>query len=507
VSGRVVLVGAGPGDPDLLTVRALRELERAEVLLYDALIDPAVLELANPACERIDVGKRGDGSKGVAQDKIADLMIEKARQGKRVVRLKGGDPFVFGRGGEEASRLRAANVPFEIVPGVTSALAVPAYAGIPVTDRRLSSSIAIVTGHRGKDEVDHRIDWEGLARSAETLVVLMGTSWLEDICARVIAGGRDPATPAAAIARGTTPQQRVVTARLGELAARVRAAGLTAPTVIVIGRAVEFREHIAWYELLPLFAKRVLVPRAASQRGELAHELRARGAEPVAVALLEFAPSARPDELRESLARAPSCDWIVFTSANAVRFSAPLLPAGTHARIACIGAATARAAEAAGLHVSVCPEAEGSPEALAAEIARAGELAGARVLFPRAARAREALADELTRRGAQVDAPEAYRTRAPADAGQALREALTSGIDAVALTSPSTVEHLFALLSAQERAALVARARFACIGPTTAAALHAACPEVRPEIAARPSMSALVEALERAFAEEEHVVS
>ena len=504
MTGRVLLVGAGPGDPDLLTVRALRELEQAEVLLYDALIDPALLELANPACERIDVGKRGDGSKGVAQDKIADLMIEKARQGKRVVRLKGGDPFVFGRGGEEASRLRAAGVPFEVVPGISAALAVPAYAGIPVTDRRLSSSVAVVTGHRGKDEFDHRIDWEGLARSAETLVILMGTAWLDDICARVIAGGRDPATPAAAISRGTTPQQRVVTARLDELAARVTAVGLSAPTVVVIGRAVEFRQHIAWYEALPLFGRRVLAPRAAAQGGELALELRRRGAEPVGVPLLAFAPSADPAALRESLSRASSYDWIVFTSANAVRFAAPALGPLGAARIACIGAATARAAEAAGLVVAVRPDAEGSPESLAAELARVSQLAGAAVLFPRAARAREALADELARRGARVDAPEAYRTVVPEAAGAALREALAGGIDAVAFTSPSTVEHLFALLAPREAEELAARARFACIGPTTAEALRSARPGIRFEIAARPAMGALVEALERAFAEDDH---
>jgi uroporphyrinogen III methyltransferase/synthase len=501
VSGRVVLVGAGPGDPDLLTVRALRELERAEVLLYDALIDPALLELANPACERIDVGKRGDGSKGVAQDKIADLMIEKARLGKRVVRLKGGDPFVFGRGGEEASRLRAAGVPFEVVPGISAALAVPAYAGIPVTDRRLSSSVAVVTGHRGKEEHDHRIDWEGLARSAETLVVLMGTAWLDDICARVIAGGRDPATPAAAIARGTTAQQRVVTARLDELAARVTALGLAAPTVIVIGRVVEFRQQIAWYEALPLFGRRVLAPRGAAQAGELALELRRRGAEAVTVPLLAFAPSADPAALRESLARAGEADWIVFTSANAVRFARPWLGSLGRARVACIGAATARAAAEAGLAVSVCPEAEGSPEALAAELARASELAGATVLFPRAARAREALAEELARRGARVIAPEAYRTVVPEGAERALREALAGGIDAVALTSPSTVEHLFALLTPKEADELARRARFACIGPTTAEALRSVRPEVRFETAARPAMGALVEALERAFPE------
>ncbi|MGH2901205.1 MAG: uroporphyrinogen-III C-methyltransferase, partial [Solirubrobacteraceae bacterium] len=313
MSGRVYLVGAGPGDPDLLTVRALRELERAEVLLYDALIDPAILLLAPDACERIDVGKRGDGTKGVAQDKIADLMIEKARAGKRVVRLKGGDPFVFGRGGEEATRLRGAGIPFEIVPGITSAIAVPAYAGIPVTDRRLSSSVAVVTGHRGKDEHDHRIDWEGLARSAETLVVLMGTAWLEDIVARIIAGGRDPATPAAAIARGSTPQQRVVVARLQDLPARVRAAALAAPTVIVIGRVVEFREHTAWFERLPLFGRRVLVARAEGQGSELALELRRRAAEPVTVPLLELAPPEDGAPLAAALARAAEYDWIVYT--------------------------------------------------------------------------------------------------------------------------------------------------------------------------------------------------
>jgi len=498
VSGRVALVGAGPGDPDLLTVRALRELERAEVLLYDALIDPAVLALASPSCERIDVGKRGDGTKGVAQDKIADLMIEKARLGKRVVRLKGGDPFVFGRGGEEASRLRAAGIEFEVVPGITSALAVPAYAGIPVTDRRLSSSLAIVTGHRGKEEYDHRIDWEGLAQSAETLVILMGTRWLPDIAARIVAGGRDPATPAAAIERGTTPQQRVVTARLGDLAERVKAAGLEAPVVVVVGPVVEFREHVAWYERLPLFAKRVLVPRAPHQADELALELRRRGAEPVAVALLEFVVASAREELAQLCAAAATYDWIVFTSANAVRFSAALLGPLGRARIACIGAATARAAEAAGLRVDLRPQEEGSPEALAAELARAGELSGARVLFPRAARAREALGQELARRGARVDAPEAYQTRAPAGAGAALRAALADGLDAVALTSPSTVEHLFALLEPDEADRLCAEARFACIGATTAEALRAARPGLRFSVADRPTMAALVEALEGA---------
>jgi uroporphyrinogen III methyltransferase/synthase len=494
VNGRVYLVGAGPGDPDLLTVRALRELERAEVLLYDALLDPVILSLAPADCERIDVGKRGDGTKGIAQDKIADLLIEKAREGKRVVRLKGGDPFVFGRGGEEASRLRAAGIPFEVVPGITSAIAVPAYAGIPVTDRRLSSSVAIVTGHRGKDDYDHRIDWEGLAR----------TAWVEDIVARLIAGGRDPATPAAAISNGSTPRQQVVVALLQDLPARVRAAKLAAPSVIVIGRVVEFREHVDWYERLPLFARRVLVARAHSQSAELVLELRRRAADPVALPLLEFVASADPSALATALSHVFDYDWIVYTSANALRFATPARDALTRTRVACIGAATAQAARASGLRVDVVPDGESTPERLAEALEAEGDLTGRRVLFPRAERAREALVDALTARGARVDAIEAYRTRAPDGAGDALRAEVARGLDAVVLTSPSTVENLFALLSGDERDALVARAIFACIGPTTAHALESvlAGRPARICTAGLQTTSALVDALERAFAEE-----
>ena len=501
MSGRVYLVGAGPGDPDLLTVRALRELERAEVLLYDALLDPLILSLAPASCERIDVGKRGDGTKGIAQDKIADLMIEKARAGRRVVRLKGGDPFVFGRGGEEASRLRAAGIPFEVVPGITSAIAVPAYAGIPVTDRRLSSSVAIVTGHRGKEEHDQQVDWEGLARSADTLVVLMGTAWVEDIVARLIAGGRDPATPAAAISRGSTPRQQVVVARLQDLPARMRDASLAAPAVIVVGRVVEFREHMDWYERLPLFGRRVLVARAHGQAAELVLELRRRAAETVALPLLEFLPTSDPAALGTALANAKLYDWIVYTSANAVRFATPERDALARTRVACIGEATAQAARAAGLRVDVVPAGESTPERLAMALAAVGELAGRRVLFPRAALARETLIDALQTRGARVDAVEAYRTRTPPGAGDALRAELARGLDAVVLSSPSTVQHLFELLSPVERESLRSRAVFACIGPTTAAALARAGQPARVCTAELQTTSALVDALERAFAE------
>ncbi|MBM4335778.1 MAG: uroporphyrinogen-III C-methyltransferase [Deltaproteobacteria bacterium] len=509
MSGRVLLVGAGPGDPDLLTVRALRELERAEVLLYDALIDPAILSLVPESCERIDVGKRGDGSKGIAQDQIADLLLEKARSGRRVVRLKGGDPFVFGRGGEEATRLREAGIPFEIVPGISSAIAVPAYAGIPVTDRRLSSSLAIVTGHRGAGEQGAKIDWEGLSRSAQTLVILMGTAWAEEIVARVLAGGRDPKTPAAAISRGSTPRQRVVVAKLDELPAQIRAAGIEAPAVIVIGDVVGCREQIAWFERLPLFGRRVLVARASGQGADLALELRRRAAEPVIVPLLELVPAADPAALAEALARASTYDWIVYTSANAVRFATPPAQSLGRARVACIGLATAREARSRGLRVDLVPDGESTPERLAEALDAAGGLAGRSVLLPRAELAREVLPRALASRGARVDAVHAYRNRAPVDAGERLAAELALGIDAVLLTSPSTVERLFALLAPAERARLAARAAFACIGPTTAEALARALggAPARAWTAQLQNTTALVDALERGFAEDSHGLS
>lgn len=505
MSGRVVLVGAGPGDPDLLTVRAARELARAEVLLYDALIEPELLDRVPERCERIDVGKRGDGSRGVALDDIIDLMLEKARAGRYVVRLKGGDPFLFGRGGEEATALAAAGIPFEVVPGVPSVLAVPGYAGIPITDRRLSSSFAVVTGHRGKRVEDERNDWEGLAASAETLVVLMGTRWLEDIVERILRGGRHPDTPAALIAHGTTPRQRVVVAPLAELPKRVREAGLGAPTVLVVGEVVRFRESIAWFEKRPLFGRRVLVTRAAERAGELAGRLLARGAAPVRVPLLAFAPPADPKPLACALDALERYDWLVYTSATAVRFAPPgRRPAAT--RVACIGVATAEAAAAAGLPVHASPAGASTPERLVAAIAGAGPLEGARVLFPCAARARDALPRALETRGAVVDRVIAYSTEIPEEAAPALARALEEPLDAVTFTSPSSVAHLFEILGPKGGRELAQSAVFACIGPTTTAALAERGVEGA-VVAERQTSQDLVRALEHRFREVPNGVS
>ncbi len=483
------------------------------MLLYDALIPKALLDLTPPGCECVDVGKRGDGSRGFPQDRIAELMIERAREGKRVIRLKGGDPFVFGRGGEEASALAEAGIPFEVVPGVSSAIAAPAYAGIPVTDRRFSSSVAFVTGHRGKSSEDHRIDWEGLARSAETLVILMGTAWLSDIVRRVVAGGRDPRTPAAVVERGTTPDQRVVVAPLEELPERVREAGLRAPTVIVVGEVVRFREVLRWYERRGLSGRRVLVTREREQGGDLVERLRARGAEPVHVPLLELRPTADPAPLDSALEELERYDWVVFTSANAVRSVAERLQAlgrspaelGSVA-VGCVGPRTAQAARRLGVSVRAVPPEGFLPEDLANVMGRCGPLRDARVLFPRARGGRDALPEALVRAGARVDVLEVYAMERPEGAAAALRRAVEGGLDAVTLMSPSAVRHLAELLGERALRDLAGRALVVCIGPTTAEALRER--GVEPALVCkRPTAEALVEELEDRFGSAGHALS
>ncbi len=470
MSGSVVLVGAGPGDPDLLTVRALRELENAEVLLYDALIDPILLEFVATDCERIDVGKRGDGTKGVSQSEIAELMLAKAKAGKRVVRLKGGDPTVFGRGGEEASLLADAGIPFEFVPGISSSIAVPTFAGIPVTDRRLSSSFAVITGHRGKSPEDLNVDWEGIARSAETLVVLMGTAWLENLVERVIQGGKAPDTPAAVISHGTRPEQACVVAPLSKLPAAVKAAGLRSPTITIVGEVVRFRERLKWFELRPLFGQRVLVARARGQTRDLAHRLYRVGARPVCVPLIEFQASGDPSEIERAARQIGEYDWVAFTSATAVRFTGEYVVRSQRGNIsaACVGESTAAFAREEGWDVRVTPR-KSLPEELVKSLTAVRDLHDARVLFPRAAGAREALVRGLTASGARVDDVEVYRTVAPASAANDLKPAVDQGLDAIMLTSPSIVENLLGCLGQEATRELQRSATWVCIGPTTAA--------------------------------------
>lgn len=502
--GRVVLLGAGPGDPDLITVRGAALLRRADVVVYDSLVDRELLALAPPGAERIAVGKRGHEDPARLQEEIHVLLVTHARAGRLVVRLKGGDPFVYGRGGEEASACRRAGVPFEVVPGVTSALAGPAFAGIPVTDRRHGASFAVVTGHRDAARPWTSIRWDRLATAVDTLVVLMGMRNLEKIAATLIAEGRAAATPAAVVMEAATPRQRVLVAPLGEIAARAREAGLAAPAVVVVGDVVRLRDELAWFETAPLFGRRVLVTRPAEQAGELASLLRAAGAEPVLVPMTAVVATPEGPGVADALAALDDHGELLFTSANAVRaFAARLADAGRAPAQAppalCVGPATAEAARRAGFRDVEVPAARADAESLLAALRARGPLAGARLLFVRGAAARDVLPRGLRGAGARVDEAIVYRTEPAAVDAPALRAALVQGaLDALAFASPSAVRRFAALLDEPARRAAAACV-VAAIGGTTAAALREAGlpPDAEAEHAGMP---ALVEALAGGFA-------
>jgi uroporphyrinogen III methyltransferase/synthase len=477
-TGKVILVGAGPGDPDLITVRGAAVLGEADVVVYDALAAKALLELAPKTAERVNVGKRGHDEPTRSQTDINELLVGLARAGKTVVRLKGGDPFVFGRGGEEAVACVDAGVPFEVVPGVSSVIGALAYAGIPITDRRHSASFAVVTGHKDPTRVSEETRWRELAGAADTLVILMGMRNLESLVERLLEGGRAPETPSAAIMNGTLPTQQVVEAPLGELAKAVGVAGIGAPAVVVIGEVVELRKKLAWFERRPMFGRRVLVTRAADQAAGIVRALREAGAEPIVIPMIETVPATDPSDLDRALHALGDYDTILFSSVNAVRFfvdrasqlGVNLL--GTAPSAACVGPLTAAAARERGLTVALMPaehfDAAGLVDALKA--AWGGE--GRRYLLPQAQEARPELRDGLNATGERVDAVTAYQTVAPAVDRQSLRDCLVRGeLHALTFTSPSTVNHFAALLD--EPSKIAARAcRIAAIGPVTAEALR-----------------------------------
>jgi uroporphyrinogen III methyltransferase/synthase len=479
MSGRVVLVGAGPGDPGLLTLRGERWLAAADVVVHDYLVPRRVLEFARPDAEIVSVGRsHGDGER-LSQTDIEELLVARARAGQLVVRLKNGDPFVFGRGGEEAEALHRARIPFEVVPGVTSAIAAPAYAGIPATHRDHASLLTIATGHQawapGADEPGiPNLPWDVLARQGGTLVFVMAVRQLAGVLAALVAAGLDPTTPAALVQRGTLGGQRTVEGTAATLAARVRDAGIVPPAVLVVGTVVSLREQVRWFEDRPLFGRRVVVTRPREQAGELARTLEDAGAEVVLFPTIALAPPPDPAALDRAVAAAATYDWIVFTSANGVRgFFACFAGQGRDVRelgpvrLAAIGPETAGELERRMLRPAVVPReyrAEGLLAALAGQ-----DLRGRRVLLPRAAGARAVLPETLAARGATVDEVIAYRAVPPPDADvPGLRAALATGaIDALTFTSSSTVRHFVELLG-RDALRTLGRTVVACIGPITA---------------------------------------
>jgi uroporphyrinogen III methyltransferase/synthase len=472
LAGKVYLVGAGPGDPGLLTVKGLAILRAADVVLYDYLANQELLNEAKHGAELIYVGFHA--TERMSQEAINELLVAKALQGKFVCRLKGGDPFVFARGGEEAEHLANSRIPWEVVPGVSAGYAVPAYAGIPITHRQLSSSVLFVTGHEDPEkEGGPDIDWERIAHGASTLVFFMGVKTLPQIAENLIRAGRAFSTPIALIRWGTRGDQQVVTGTLATIVERVQSVALKPPALAIVGDVVRLRERLQWFEHLPLFGQRILITRPREQAAELAEPLRALGAETLELPAIAIADPEDWSPLDKAIRNLRRYHWIIFTSANGVRkfldrlrFHDGDIRSFAKARLCAIGPATAAELRKSCLPVDVVPKkyvAEGLLHALARK-----PLRGKNILIPRARVARDVLPEALRKRGAKVDVVEAYRSVLPKGAAERARVIFERHRPTlVVFTSSSAVNNLFQLLPAEELAEYLRDAKVASIGPIT----------------------------------------
>lgn len=492
--GKVFLVGAGPGDYQLTTLKAVACLKQADVVVYDRLADDRLLSFTRQDVELIYVGK-ASSQHTLRQQDINKLLVEKALEGKTVVRLKGGDPFVFGRGGEEALELVAHDIEFEIVPGITSAIAVPSYAGIPVTHRGIATSFAVITGHEDPNKPESTIKWDKLALGVDTLVFLMGVENLPHITKKLMEHGRNPNTPAAVIRWGTKPSQVVLTTTVERAAQDVADAGIKPPAIFIVGEVVNLREQLTWFDNKPLFGKRVIVTRSREQASELTARLEALGAECVELPAINIEPVPSYAELDKAIVELGTYQWLIFTSVNGVKyFFERLAAAGGDARklaqlkVAAIGTGTAAYLKNFGIKADIIPlefRAEGILEALKDEM-----MPGTRILIPRAQVARDVLPQGLTALGAEAVVVPAYRTmahRGNVDLAE------LKNTDYITFTSSSTVTNFLEITGVQGRQ-ILQKAKIACIGPITAAT----CVEhdVKPAIIAQTfTINGLVEAI------------
>jgi len=487
-AGKVYLVGAGPGDPGLITVKGLECLKEADVIIYDRLLDDRLLDSTASAAERIYVGKAA-GEHTKPQAEINQLLVAKAKKGKTVVRLKGGDPFVLGRGGEEAEVMVQNHIPFEVVPGVTSAIAVLAYAGIPVTHRGLASSFTVITGHEDPGKEESSINWENLATGVDTLIFLMGMKNLPEIVSKLIEFGRPPDTSVAVIKEGTRPEQKTVVGSLMDIVAKVKDNHLTPPAIIVVGEVVKLRDKLRWFDNRPLSGKRILVTRARHQASVLSRLLAERGAEPIELPSIDIQPIADSTDLDQAISNLKRYHWIIFTSVNGVvSFWQRLKNLKLDSRALCgrqigaIGPATA--------------------EALASRIV-AGlgqrDIAGQRFLLPRADKADKDLVQGISNLGAEVHEVTAYHTLPASESIERTRRMLISGeIDVITFTSSSTVTNLVAAFQGDPLP--VNLTKIACVGPKTAEAATEAGLKVD-ILAGEQTIPGLVAAIEEYFRE------
>ncbi|MDO8520306.1 MAG: uroporphyrinogen-III C-methyltransferase [Deltaproteobacteria bacterium] len=507
-AGTVYLVGAGPGDVGLITLRGAQVLGRADVIVYDYLANERLLKLAKPTAKKIFAGKKG-GGQSIPQPEIEKILIEEAQAGNLVVRLKGGDPFIFGRGGEEALALARAKVPFEVIPGVSSATAVPAYAGIPLTHRDFSSEVAFVTGHEdprkgeeSEEEITEKLSavpWEALAKMG-TIVILMGKGHLRANLSRLISYGKSPDTPAAVVSWGTYPQQKTIVATLSTLADETEKRGVTNPTIVIIGEVVRLKEMVDWFETKVLFNKTILVTRTQEQSSEITALLEEAGGVVLEFPTIQLVPMKNYSALDGAIRKIKKQDWLIFTSANGVRyFWDRLRNLGKDVRwlaklkVGAIGPATAAALREKGIWVDLLPQtfqSEGMLEAL-----KESDIRGKRVLLPRAKEGREVLIEGLQKLKCKVEVVETYGNVIPEVASWELEKLFfETKPDWVTFASSSSVDNFVKILGKKNLKTYLARVKIACIGPVTAASAKKAGMKVdaMPE---ESTISKLVEAI------------
>jgi uroporphyrinogen III methyltransferase / synthase len=502
-TGKVYLIGAGPGDPGLLSIKAMECLQTADAVVYDRLADPRILAYARTNAEMVYVGK-ASAKHTMRQPDINNLLVKLAAEGKIVARLKGGDPLVFGRGGEEAIALLEAKLPFEFVPGITSAIAVAEYAGIPVTHRNIATSFAVITGHEDPSKGASTINWAGLATAVDTLVFLMGVENLTNITKQLMAHGLSADTPAALIRWGTKPEQQTLVTTLGKAACDVSAAGLKPPAIFIVGKVVNLRKQLTWFDTKPLFGKTVVVTRARAQASAITKLLEADGAKVIEVPAIKIIPPADFAPLDKAINELATYNWLVFTSVNGVSsFYERLFKTGkdsralSHLKIAAIGPETATALNTKGLYADIVPsayKAEDLAKAMASQIKQ-----GDKILLARAKIAREILPETLRSLGAIVDIVNAYETVTDCPNREILIAALKNKeVDLVTFTSSSTVTNLLSALG--EEAALLQKVKTAVIGPITAAtcAKHGLTADI---IASEFTIKGLVEAIKTYYKE------
>ncbi len=498
--GIVYLVGAGPGDPKLITLRAQELLQQADIVAYDHLVSARILKHARPEAKMVYVGKEADRHTK-SQQTINQLLVRAAKSGKTVIRLKGGDPFLFGRGAEEAQELVKAGVSFEIVPGVTSAIAVPAYAGIAVTHRDYASSVAIVTGHEDPAKTKTAIHWDRLATAVDTLVLLMSVGNLGVIARKLIAHGRKPTTPAAVIEWGTLSRQKTVTAPLARIAASARRKGIGPPAVVVVGEVVSLRKKLAWFEKRPLIGQRILVTRALDKAAVLSDRLEALGAEVEELPAIELASVHANGAFSQAVAQLPDTDWVFFTSPEGVHWFKKMLKdirrdlrSLKDCHIAAIGPKTADSLEACGVHVDFIPR-QFSQEGILDDFPKR-VLQGKRAVIFSAKESRDVLESGLRKQGMQVSRLPIYETKLPKESQRRALQVFEQPFHWVTVTSASCVDHLMQVLKEAGKPGLFKKLCFASIGPVTSKAIRKLGGRVAVE-AKVSTIEGLIEALTR----------